>query len=273
MKKILFPILAFALFSAGLHAENAGMAAATENVTVSDSVQTPVRKKVNLDFGFDFMSSYVCRGAYQTGASIQPKFMVEYSGFRFDAWGSTDFVSSDMQEVDLTLSYKYRWLKVALTDYYVSGSPLAWGGSVNDAGAAARPPRKFFDTNPRTTPHVVELAVYWQFSEKVPVTVQWGTVFFGNDFMKSTGKRTYTSYFEVFYPFKVFNYVDMKAGVGGVPWATDLFGYDGFAITNVYLHAIKMWEIKAIKMGVLARLICNPARQEMNFVGGLAFAI
>ena len=37
------------------------------------AMQPVQKRKASFSFGFDLMSSYVCRGAYQTGASIQPK--------------------------------------------------------------------------------------------------------------------------------------------------------------------------------------------------------
>ena len=41
----------------------------------------------------DLVSSYVWRGVYQTGASVQPSINLSYAGFSLTAWGSTDFSS------------------------------------------------------------------------------------------------------------------------------------------------------------------------------------
>lgn len=236
------------------------------------AMQPVQKRKASFSFGFDLMSSYVCRGAYQTGASIQPKIAVEYAGLEFSLWGSTDLAGTDMQEVDIALTYKYKGLKVALTDYYVSGNALSWGVEGPD-GSKRRPFRQFFDLNSRTTPHVVELLVAYTVSEKFPLTVSWGTMLFGNDF-DDYGRREFTSYFDLYYTFKVLKSIDMKAGIAGTPWATTLFKTSGFEITNIYLHASRTWEIKdSFKIGLLARVICNPSRDELNFVGGLAFSI
>lgn len=272
--KHLKTILAAALLTVHATEMNAaGTFAAGTSEPGTDSLrtclQTEKSKGFYANFGIDMLSSYICRGAYQTGASFQPKFNIGYKGFEFAAWGSSDFACSDMIEVDLTLSYAYRGLKLALTDYYVSGNPLRWGGDKGDA----RPFRNFFDTNSRTTPHVVELAVYWTVCEKVPVTLQWGTMFFGNDY-NDEGRRNFTSYFEISYPFTILDRIDMKAGIGGTPWGTNLFKTPGFCITNVYLNASRFWNIKDdFRIGLHSRLICNPLMEQFNFVGGLTFII
>lgn len=71
--------------------------------------------------------------------------------------------------------------------------------------------------------------------------------------------------------------VDMKAGVGMVPWnaaATYLTGDRGFCVQNVFLNAGKSWKIKgtdSMSVGVFTNLIWNPALDDVNFVGGISF--
>jgi len=71
--------------------------------------------------------------------------------------------------------------------------------------------------------------------------------------------------------------VDMKAGVGMVPWnaaATYLTGDRGFCVQNVFLNAGKSWTIKgtdSMSVGVFTNLIWNPALDDVNFVGGISF--
>ena len=90
------------------------------------------------------------------------------------------------------------------------------------------------------------------------------------------GERAYASYFEAACPFTV-KTVDMKAGVGMVPWnaaATYLTGDRGFCVQNVFLNAGKSWTIKgtdSMSVGVFTNLIWNPALDDVNFVGGISF--
>lgn len=61
----------------------------------------------------DFLSSYLWRGFYQTGASFQPTLAFSVAGFSLTAWGSTDFdgyKSSEgaaNKEIDLTAAYTF----------------------------------------------------------------------------------------------------------------------------------------------------------------------
>ena len=90
------------------------------------------------------------------------------------------------------------------------------------------------------------------------------------------GERAYASYFEVAYPFTV-KTVDMKAGVGMVPWnaaTTYNCGDRDFYVQNVFLNAGKTWDIKGadgMKIGIFTNLIWNPALDDVNFVGGFSF--
>ena len=77
------------------------------------------------------------------------------------------------------------------------------------------------------------------------------------------------------YPFSVKG-VDMKAGVGMVPWnAVGTYGIDrDFYVQNVFLNAGKSWNIKgteSMSIGIFTNLVWNPAMEDVNFVGGFSF--
>ena len=83
------------------------------------------------------------------------------------------------------------------------------------------------------------------------------------------------SYFEVASSFSVKG-VDMKAGVGMVPWnAVGTYGIDrDFYVQNVFLNAGKSWNIKgteSMSIGIFTNLVWNPAMEDVNFVGGFSF--
>lgn len=216
----------------------------------------PSRSHIDIDMTLELMSSYVCRGAYQTGASFQPTLEASWRGLYLKAWGSTD-LDAHMREIDLTLGYRIQRFNFMLTDYYVT--PAAGGG---------------FFTGGARGPHIFEAAVFWSVSERVPIGIWWGTVFAGAD-VADNGQRNYSSYAEISYPFTVRDFIDMKAGVGFMPWSTqNCFNTEGFAVTNVYLKATKMWTLRGqMRIGLLAHVILNPYREELNFVGGLRFEL
>ena len=148
----------------------------------------------------------------------------------------------------------------------LSVADLYWTGHADD---------RYFVFDSRS-PHRIEVGASWVVSEKVPVTLSWYTVLFGAADVNHKGERAYASYFEAACPFTV-KTVDMKAGVGMVPWnaaATYLTGDRGFCVQNVFLNAGKSWTIKgtdSMSVGVFTNLIWNPALDDVNFVGGISF--
>ena len=219
-----------------------------------ENADSAAHRRLTFTMGSDWMSSYVCRGSYQTGPSIQPTLQIGYGGFFFTAWGSA---GKDLQEVDLTLSYRFRRFELSLTDYYVTDS---------EPGL-----RSGFFSYGRHSPHTLEVSLSWSASERFPLTLWWGTMVAGGDF-GNDGRRNYSSYAEISYPFLLPASVEMKTGLGFTPWSTEnCFGTKGFAVTNVYLHAARRWTFGgSLKIGLLARLICNPYKEEFHFVGGLS---
>lgn len=227
----------------------------TETVNVPETTADGLsRDRFSYTMGIDLMSSYVCRGSYQTGPSLQPALQVGYGGLYFTAWGS---VGEEVREADLTLAYRLQRFELAVTDYYVTGSAPGTG-------------RDFFDYG-RRSPHTLEISLAWTLSKRVPIALWWGTMVAGNDF-GDDGRRNYSTYAEISYPFLLPLNVEVKTGVGCTPWATEnCLGTRGFAVTNVYLHAARRWSVGGnLRLGLLARLICNPYKEEFNFVGGLS---
>ena len=246
MKRFVFGVLAAAaLFSAG-------------RVSAQE-------KGVSFSGGADIVSTYLWRGVYEAGVSFQPTLVMTAGNFSATAWGSVDFASTTYKEMDLTLAYTLGPVTLSLADLY-------WTGAYTDRESVDRNYFRFSSDSP----HRVEVGASWVVSEKVPVTLSWYTVLFGTADVNDKGERAYASYFEAACPFTV-KTVDMKAGVGMVPWnaaATYLTGDRGFCVQNVFLNAGKSWKIKgtdSMSVGVFTNLIWNPALDDVNFVGGISF--
>lgn len=242
----------FAIFATALVAVlTAGTAAAQE-------------KGVVFSGGADVASNYVWRGVTQAGVSLQPTLTMTLGNFSATAWGSVDFAATSYKEMDITLAYALGPVTLSVADLY-------WEGSSADRGLVNR---HYFHFG-SDSPHRVEVGANWCVSRKVPLTLSWYTIVFGAIDVNSKGERAYSSYFEVAYPFTVKG-IDMKAGVGAVPWnAYGTYGIDkDFYVQNVFLNAGKMWEIKgaeSMQIGFFTNLIWNPAMEDVNFVGGISF--
>lgn len=93
----------------------------------------------------DLVSSYIWRGMYQTGVSIQPTLGFSAGGFSLTAWGSTDFdgtsasAGAAAKEIDLTAAYT------------LGNSGLTF--SVADLWWAGQGARKYFNFKSHETAH------------------------------------------------------------------------------------------------------------------------
>ena len=162
-------------------------AALVMGMTAARAVEIP-GKKIDVKVGGDFVSSYIWRGSYQTGASMQPTLGFSVAGFSLTAWGSTDFRNQGHKEVDITAAYSIKGFTVAVTDY-------SW--SPNGAGDY-----KYFNWQSHETNHYLEGSLTYVLPiEKFPLTINWNTMFFGAD-KKANGKTNYSTYVELSYPFR-----------------------------------------------------------------------
>lgn len=217
----------------------------------------------------DLVSSYVWRGMYQTGASVQPTLGLNVGGFSLTAWGSTDFdgisssSSAAAKEVDLTAAYSLGNLTVSVADMW-------WAGQ----GAG-----KYFNFKSHETNHHFEAGLAYSLPcERFPLSVAWYTLFAGEDkkdlVLNAAGEVTdsrqaYSSYAELNYPFAVKG-VGLNATLGFVPYESALYGVNGFAVTNIALRGTKEIQITdSFSLPLFAQVIWNPRLEDVHLVLGL----
>lgn len=210
----------------------------------------------------DLVSSYVWRGMYQTGASIQPTLGVGYKGLSLTAWGSTDFdgaSSSDgtaSKEVDLTLAYAFeKGLTISVSDYW-------WAGQ----GA-----NRYFHYGSGTA-HYFEAGICYELPcDKFPLSIGWYTMFAGGD-KNIDGDQNYSSYLEFNYPFSV-KAIDLNATVGMSPYKSQLlYGCNSFAVTNVAIKGTYTINVNEhLSIPLFSQLIFNPRASDAHIVFGVSF--
>jgi hypothetical protein len=237
-------------------------------------------KAQEFSVGADVVSSYVWRGVYQGGGvSVQPSVGFSAGGFSLGAWGSSN-LSGGNKEVDFTLGYEVGGVSLSITDYW-------WAGE--DAF-------NYFKYGEDETAHVFEATVGYTLPvEAFPLSLTWSTVFAGADGLNSDGKRAYSSYLELSYPFTVKD-VALSATLGLVPWGTSLYGgevwedtdgdgvndsfvgglynypADGLSVVNVGLKATKEIKITdSFSLPVFGQVIANPRSEDIFFVLGVSF--
>lgn len=223
------------------------------------SVKAQEEKGVRFNVSGDFVSSYVWRGAYDGGASVQPTLGVEIGNLSFAAWGSKE-ICGPGKEVDLTLTYAWRQFEFFVSDCWSDGEKY---GNEN----AEHSNNKFFHFNNHETGHHAEAGLAYTISEKLPLTIGWYTIFWGQD-KKENGKQNYSSYVELNYAFSVKG-VDLEAFVGASPYQSEFYDINGFGVINLGLSATKEIRLsKSFSLPLFTQLIFDPAHEDAHLVLG-----
>jgi len=215
-------------------------------------VATLAQEKVETTICGDVVSSYIWRGQDLGNVSLQPTLGIGYKGLSLTAWGSVGLSDpSDTKEFDLTLSYAIGGLNIGVTDYWFNNG--------------LDPENRYFKYDAHGTNHVVEANIGYDFGL---ASLQWYTNFAGNDGVNKDGKRAYSSYVELTVPFKLAT-VDWVATSGAVPFSTDFYGTDGFAVTNLALKATKEIKVtESFSVPVFGQVVANPCSQKAYLVIG-----
>lgn len=215
-------------------------------------------KSVEFKVSGDVVSSYIWRGAYNAGASIQPTLSMSIGTFSFTAWGSKE-ISGAHKEIDLTAAYSYGKFNLFVADYWwegeKSGDKSSWKNN------------KYFHFDNHNTAHHVEVGIGYFVSEKFPLSISWSAMVWGAD-KKDNEKQNYSSYVEINYPFSVKS-VDLNFTLGFSPYESNLYGVNGFSVMNIELGASKEIQIsKLFSLPVFTKIIFDPAHEDAHFVLG-----
>lgn len=221
----------------------------------TDSVKN-VQTQSDLEFHLhgDVVSGYLWRGLDLGHVSLQPEMSLSWKGLSLSAWGSVGLSDhKDNRELDLTLSYEIGGLSFGVIDY--------WTDSNNN---------RFFYYKNDNTGHSFEGFVSYDFG---PLSASWQTFFAGSDFQEDSGKRAFSSYFEVAAPFR-FATCDWDAAIGFVPWKSDCYSTNGFRLINLSLQATKEIKIsRTFSLPVFGQLVANPNEQTLYFIFGFTLNV
>ncbi|MCK9421920.1 MAG: hypothetical protein M0Q38_04930 [Bacteroidales bacterium] len=235
---------------------------------------------VTLNFGADIMSLYIWRG-YDIGNSpaIQPNLNFSWNGLNIGAWGSYAFAkhtilindstyidAGNYAEVDLYISYTFKWFTLMVFDYFIMN------------GLNSNEGNRYFDYNNKTTGHTFEGTLSFDGTDTFPLQLIVSTLFYGDDKDKdSTGvyglgtKNNFSTYFEASYTFNIDKIgVEIKPFIGGTPFGSSWYGPKA-GVTNIGMTAQKTIEItKTYSLPVQVSLITNPQAQSAFLVFGIS---
>lgn len=216
--------------------------------------------------GAEVVSSYLWRGQYLGGLSVQPSLSVgfegEHTSLSVGAWGSVGasdwhlFKKADgyqaefVPELDIVAEFSVLGINVGFTHYYYfGGSPFFCWNKIAD-----------FDVDNYTSS--TEIKVGYNFNEILNenhnLYVNWYTTVAGNDFKYDDNDdiigRAYSSYLEFGYDY-TFSKLGLTLGaqVGFVPWGTDFYSTENFALKCVSLRLEKEWEFNACSLSLFGQ--------------------
>lgn len=220
---------------------------------IATSLCAQENKKVTVNVAGDIVSSYVWRGQYQVGSSIQPTLGVGIKNFSLTAWGSVDFTGKGNKEADLTAAYTFRNITLTATDYW-------WAGEGKN---------KYFHLDNHTTDHIYEAGItYLMPYNRFPLSLSCYTMIGGGD-KKANGKQAYSTYMEANYPFTVKD-VSMNAFCGFTPCDAAMYQTRGFAMTNIGVKASKNLRLSdSFSLPIYTQVIWNPNKEDVHFVFGV----
>jgi len=239
--------------------------------------------KVSLNAGADFMSRYVWRGTQFGGnaPSIQPAISLAAGNFEIGVWGAFSTAGANVgQEVDLYVSYSFlnEMFTATLTDYFFPAEGVNYD---------------YFEYSKDKTGHILEGALSFNGTEKIPLSLLLAVNFYGADaarinddpnsadFNKKDGIQL-SSYAELGYATAV-NDVSLDVFMGfnlTAPKKADpSIGYDGeagfygdkFGVVNLGVSASKSIEItERFSLRSQASQITNPMSKRIFFVFGFS---
>lgn len=234
---------------------------------------------IHLNIGADLVSRYVWRGYdYGNSPAIQPNLNFSWGGLAFGAWGSYAFSGHSVQvndtlmenlgsfsEIDLYLSYTYRWFTIMVYDNFIMN-----GLNLNNGN-------RYFNWNNQTTGHALEAILSFDGTEKVPLQVLASLFFYGDDKTKGEdglygygSKNNFSTYFEIAYTFDISRIgVELEPFIGGTTSGSSWYGPYG-GIINIGMFARKDIRItKTYSLPVEITLMANPQSQSAFLVFGM----
>jgi len=204
-------------------------------------------QEVEVSAGADLVSSYLWRGIYCGGASIQPTASVAVGGLSLTAWGSVGFEELYTREFDFNLTYGVGGFSVGITDlwFYSEGT-------------------KYFKYDAHETAHVFEASLGYDFGA---ASLSLNTVFTGDDYYKANGKRAYSTYIEAVAPFRLGG-LDLKAELGLTPFES--IYSNKLNVVNLGLTVAKEVRITdTFAIPAFTKITFNPYESQCYFIFGI----
>ena len=217
-------------------------------------------KESNFHLGLDLQTKYIWRGMEMMTSDAAPVIFpgINYSNKGFYAYvlGGYAF-NGKYSEVDLGLSYTYKWLTIGINDYYYP--------------TTTDPNDRYFNLRSRETGHWLE-AIVTIAPEKIPVYLTVSNFFWGAD-KNLDGKQAYSTYAELGGHYDFFNSHSIAMAVGTAFNKSCYNGYEhNFGVCNIELKYTYNVTLKNYAFPLSVAYILNPVynKSHVNFTASFA---
>lgn len=238
------------------------------------AVAAKAQVELAYEAGAEVVSAYIWRGQYNGGLSFQPDLEIGYDGeftaLRFGVWGNIgasdwgfrkgleenengDPNTRFMPEVDLMLNFTFFGASVGFNHYYYcDGSNFfSWQGM-----------DKIIEDENTSTTEVWAGVNIGDIVGGFDLHLNWYTTIAGNDFVwdeDDNAKRAWSSYLEIGggYTWDDLG-LTLSGEIGMSPWASDLYGNEKFAVTNLSVKLNKAFDFDICELDIFAQGSLNP---------------
>ncbi len=218
-------------------------------------------KESNFHLGVDLQTKYIWRGMEMITNDAAPVVFpcVNYSNKGFYAYVMGGYsINGKYSEVDLGLSYTYKWFTIGINDYYYPTTTVAED--------------QYFNFKKDATGHWLE-AVITIAPEKIPVYLTVSNFFYGAD-KNLEGKQAYSTYAELGGHYDFLNDHRLSLVLGAAFNKSCYNGYaHNFGISNIELKYTYNVALKNFSLPLSVAYILNPVyeKSHVNFTASFAF--
>ena len=218
-------------------------------------------RESNFHLGVDLQTKYIWRGMEMMNNDAAPVVFptINYSNKGFYAYVMGGYaINGKYSEVDLGLSYTYKWITIAMNDYYYPTTTI--------------PEDQYFNFKNKETGHWLE-GVVTIAPENIPAYLTVSNFFAGAD-KNLDGKQAYSTYAELggHYDFLNDHRLALAVGAAFNKSCYNSYAHD-FSVCNIELKYTYNVAMKNFTLPLSVAYILNPVyeKSHVNFTASFAF--
>lgn len=219
-------------------------------LSISTSINAQIDSIVSVDFGGDFMSSFIWRGSkLSSSPAIQPNMNLNIGNFSIGAWASWQ-LSDYWHETDLCISYENDFLMLGVIDYF----------TVSDFYSIS-----FFNYQSGQSAHILEAFVGFPGNDKIPFQIIYSNTFFGD--LNDDGEEYYSGFLELAWLFSL-KETDAMLKLGLSPYE-GMYADKAAIVETAFCLGKSIKITDGFSINAQSQLVLNPYSQDIFLVFGI----